>query len=121
MSQAILIVEDDADLRMLIGRALSLEGYKVHEAENGVEAIRSLDGMDCPGLVLVDLMMPGMDGASFVKNLKNHPQCQLTKIVVVSGWDDLPAKAAAIGVDGFLRKPVDLETLYGEVERLLKT
>lgn len=63
--------------------------------------------------------MPNMDGVEFIAKLREHPKCKISKVVIVSGWDNLKIKARELGADGFLRKPVDLSSLFSELEKQL--
>lgn len=91
------------------------------EATNGRMALDKLDADPCPNLVLVDLSMPQMDGADFIKQLRQHPKCAATKVAIVSGWDDLASRAKTLGANGYIRKPVDIVSLQREVLRLTQT
>ncbi len=115
----VLIVEDDAALRRLYQRVLSLEDFSVLQAVDGREALKMLDQSACPDLVLMDLSMPTMDGPDFIRALRKHPKCSRVKVMIVSGWDDVAARAEALGADGYIRKPVDLNDLQREVARLI--
>lgn len=94
-----------------------MENYSVHEASNGHEAFEKMENTLCPDLILLDLSMPQMDGAEFIERLREHPTCSKTKVVIVSGWDNLSARAKDLGAAGSIRKPVDLLDLYKEVGR----
>lgn len=111
----ILVVEDDAVSRRLLQRALAISGFVVHIAEDGQVALEKLDLEPCPDIILLDLSMPNIDGATFVKELRVHGSCSKTKIVVMSGWDDVSERAKALGADAYIRKPIDL----GLLERTL--
>lgn len=108
----VLIVEDDDDTRRLLAEWLEQEGYPVVEARDGLEGLTALVGHR-PGIVLLDLRMPGMDGVQFRRAQRCLPDYLLAHVpvVVVSGVDDADAQAAAIGATGVLRKPIDRETL----------
>lgn len=113
----VLIVEDSIDLRELFTRALQAESYSVVTADDGAQALHALDAGLRPDVILFDLNMPEMDGDTFLSNLRKHPDCSHVNAVVVSGIDGLAAKAKDMGANGFLRKPVDLSSLYREVAR----
>ena len=97
-----------------------LENFKVLQASNGLEALAVLEVEPCPDLILMDLSMPNMDGAEFIRKLKTHPKCSNVKVIVISGWDDLAERAKTLGADGHLRKPVDLIKLQREVQRMIR-
>ncbi len=118
-NKTILVVDDSVDMRALLSQALSLESYRVITASNGKEALELLEKKTCPDLVLVDLSMPEMDGKEFVRRLHQYPGCGGTKVVLISGWDDLEQKSKALQADGYLRKPIDLQNLYQQIPRYL--
>jgi CheY-like chemotaxis protein len=115
----ILIVEDDDDIRESLGMFLDLEGYTVEFAANGRDALGMLDrpGAPRPRLILLDLMMPVMNGIEFHQALRRRPELANLPVVVLSGDPNAEQKAAAMGVAGALRKPVDGARLL-EVMRL---
>jgi CheY-like chemotaxis protein len=118
-SGTILIVEDDAVSRRLYQKALSMERFSVVQAINGQEALEMLNSDSCPDLVMMDLSMPTMDGADFIRALREHPKCAEVKVMIVSGWEDLATRAKDLGADGYISKPVDLNALQKEVRRLI--
>jgi len=107
----VLVVDDDNDQRKLLGSILELRGYSVETAENGRDALMKMRRGERPCLVLLDLMMPIMDGWKFWKELVNDQTLAATPVVVVSGVAEFPA-ARSIGAVAHLRKPVDLTKLY---------
>jgi CheY-like chemotaxis protein len=119
-SKTILVVEDNPDFRRVFSKALELEHYDVLEAADGTEAFDLLKNSACPDLILLDLSMPNMNGAEFLKRLRDTPKCSKAKVVVLSGWDNLAVRARDLGADGYIPKPVDLGGLYEEVRRHLQ-
>jgi CheY-like chemotaxis protein len=115
----ILVVEDDAAIRGLVSDFLRDDGYQVREAGNGLEALeRMREGR--PDLIVLDLMMPIMDGWQFVEACRSQPGCQDVPIVVTSASHDLSRTAerlTALGVRTCLAKPFDLDGLLALVER----
>lgn len=109
----ILLVEDTDDIREMIAELLEAEGYLVYQAENGQAALACLERMNGePGLVLLDLMMPIMNGHELMKVL--HESHRLASLPVVI----LSAGGSASEVEGarrFIRKPADLQTLLSLV------
>jgi CheY-like chemotaxis protein len=103
--KAILLVEDNDDIRELYGGFLRREGYTVYEAENGLEALETMEKLqETPCLVLLDLMMPIMSGPEFLKVLGESDRLALMPIVVLSaGGQPTDAPEAK----KFIRKPVD--------------
>lgn len=109
MSSTVFIVEDDADTREMLGRFLELEGYRVETAANGRQALERLDigGPVC--VILLDLMMPVMDGWQFRREQVRHSRHSKIPVIVVSaaGRD----RIAQIDANDYLTKPVDLDRL----------
>jgi len=115
----ILVVEDDAAIRGLVSEVLRDDGYQVWEATNGVEALESLRQAR-PDLIVLDLMMPVMDGWTFVEECRRKEWCGEVPIVVTSASHDLPRTAdqlRALGVRTCLAKPFDVDGLLALVER----
>jgi PAS domain S-box-containing protein len=101
----VLIVEDDAGIRGLLRRILEKEGWEVDEAENGRAALDLVIGQTVPpNLILLDLMMPRMNGFVFVSELRMSPAHRTIPIVVVTARDVSPEDR--LKLDGFIQKPV---------------
>jgi two-component system response regulator len=115
----ILVVEDDDAIRGLVSEVLRDDGYQVREATNGLEALESLR-QTRPDLIVLDLMMPVMNGWTFVQQCRRTKGCAEVPIVVTSASHDLPRTAdqlRALGVRTYLSKPFDVEKLLALVER----
>jgi CheY-like chemotaxis protein len=112
----ILVVDDNDALRENISEALELEGYLVEAVAGGRQALEALSRDPLPGLVLVDMMMPGMSGRELVAALRGDPRLAPLKIVLVSGL--APARDA-LPVDAVLGKPFGVAALLAIVDRLL--
>ncbi len=117
--QAILIVDDDDDIRELLAEFLTDEGYKVLTARNGLDALTQLGaGGARPCLILLDLMMPVMNGFQFLEAFRSDPALTPIPVAVVSAHAGLgPAERAAIAAPIFA-KPLKLSTLLEVVGRL---
>ena len=105
----ILVVEDDDDIRNLLKLSLELEGYKVFTAENGQIALDILLQIPKPCLILLDLMMPVMNGWDFVEGLEKDVTLATIPVVIVSAFTELKKTIAS---KGFIKKPVDLDVLF---------
>jgi signal transduction histidine kinase len=116
-ARTLLVVEDDADIREALDGLLSMEGFHVTGCSNGREALDWLRSSPRPDLILLDLMMPVMDGWQFRVAQKDDPQ--LANIPVLALSADSTAKAAAIDAEAYLKKPVDYDTLIDTIDRLL--
>jgi CheY-like chemotaxis protein len=115
-NKKVLVVDDDRDIRDVVADALEAEGYRVVTATDGRDAIHLLRGAgDMPSLILLDLMMPGMDGAQFRAEQQRDPVLEAIPVVVLSADAGLGAKAKSLGVAGHLKKPVTLEMLLETV------
>ncbi|HEX6288741.1 MAG TPA: response regulator [Herpetosiphonaceae bacterium] len=113
----ILIVEDDLAIREALTEILEDEGYQVQGAANGQEAIQLLRERTPPCLILLDLMMPVMNGWQFRAEQKQDPVLAPVPVVVISADSDLKTKAAAIEAVDYLPKPVQLTRLLDTIEQ----
>ncbi len=111
----VLIVEDDADLREMMAQLLSLEGFRTEAVENGRDALQYLERGGRPELILLDLMMPVMDGWEFRRRQMQDPALATVPVVVLSALD--PARASELGGAAFLKKPLDFDRLLELVRR----
>lgn len=120
MQTRILIVEDNREFRFLVARYLSKLGYTVIEAEDGLEGLRKAE-QEKPDLIVLDIMLPGMDGYVVCRQIRQHPELAGTPVLM------LTAKAAMgdektgfeVGADDYLTKPVDLSVLAERIQSLL--
>jgi CheY-like chemotaxis protein len=117
MVKRILIVEDDLDIRDVLTQVLEFEGYQVVGVGNGREALDYLRNNPRPGLILLDLMMPVMDGWQFRAQQQQDPELNQIPVVILSADGNVYQKAATIRAAGYLKKPVELETLLDTVGR----
>ena len=113
----ILIVEDDPAIRETLAEILEYEGHAVVTAKDGCDALERLNGGLQPGLILLDLMMPGVSGWGLAGQLRQNPALAEVPIVVISGVHDLEQQATQLGAAGFLNKPVEVERLLEFVTR----
>ncbi len=109
----ILVVEDDADALAALGDLLESHGYAVASACNGAEALEVLGRSPLPNLIVLDLLMPTMDGWEFRRRQKKDPRIAHIPVVVVSA----SSAAKPIDADSILRKPVDIDRLLETVAR----
>ena len=108
---SVLLVEDDDFIRQEISEALRDEGYRVVTAAHGREALQALSDGVVPSVVLLDLMMPVMNGWEFLKAFKREEKYACVPVVILSAFAD---RATIIGGDAIsvLRKPVNLSSLF---------
>ncbi len=118
MNATVLIVEDDLDTREMLGRFLELEGFKVETAENGKRALERLGSGVGACVILLDLMMPVMDGWQFrQEQIRNSALADIPVIVVSAAGRERLEKIQA---DAYLSKPVDLDELLGCVTQFCR-
>ena len=112
----ILIVDDDADIRRLLTTFLTFKGYSTLSAANGQEALTHLQQPQVfPQLILLDQMMPVMDGVAFQHAQRQDPQLATIPVVVMSAVENLQAQTRPLA-EGYLPKPIDFEALLNLVE-----
>jgi CheY-like chemotaxis protein len=118
MGKRVLIVEDDGDLREVLSQVLQEEGYSVEEAMHGLQALDRLrDGSGLPCVILLDLTMPIMNGWQFRSEQTQDPELRGIPVVVLSAGANLADEVSALGVQEYIRKPVQLGQLLKTVER----
>jgi CheY-like chemotaxis protein len=111
----VLIVEDDADLREMMAQLLTLEGFRAETVANGRDALEYLRRGDRPEIILLDLMMPVMDGWEFRRRQRADPAVADVPVVVLSALD--ATRATDLQETAFLKKPLDFERLLQLVRR----
>ena len=117
----VLVVDDDPAMRMLMCESLVQAGYEVVEVENGVEAIATFEELQ-PDAVLLDVMMPEMDGFETCLKLRKLPGGEHTPVLMVTGLDDIDSihKAFEVGATDFVAKPINWVMLAYRVRYLLR-
>jgi CheY-like chemotaxis protein len=111
----VLIIEDDDDIREALSLLLQDEGYAVHAAQNGAEGLEIMSSETAPPrVILLDLMMPVMNGWEFLATRRQDPQLARVPVVVVSATGN-PTQLG--GATAFLRKPVDMQRLLEVVHQ----
>ena len=118
MSRPLLVVDDDTDLREALEEVLRDAGYEVMGASNGKHALEVLAALPLlPGLVLLDMMMPVLDGGGFARAMRQVPEWRGIPVLVFSASANARQVAEEIGACGHMRKPVDVDTLLEAVAR----
>ncbi len=115
---SILVVDDDDSIRSLLEQELSEGGYLIEQATNGKQALECIR-KNRPDLIILDVMMPEMNGFDVAAILKNDPQTMDIPIIILSIIQD-KARGFRIGVDRYLTKPIDTAQLFQEVGNLLE-
>ncbi|MEN8006930.1 MAG: response regulator [Candidatus Krumholzibacteriota bacterium] len=116
----ILVVEDDPDLRRILKLQLTTRGFGITEAENGAEGFKAIRN-EVPDCVILDLMMPVMDGFGFLKRVRSLMDTKDVPILILTASEDERNRVRGFQyqADAYMSKPYDLEKLTREVERLL--
>jgi two-component system cell cycle response regulator DivK len=116
----IVVVDDNAASRELIREALDRPGYRITEAADGRTGL-DLILADQPDLVLLDIQLPGLDGYSLVRTLRQNPRCGRLKILAITAFamQGDRERALAAGFDGYITKPISTYQLEEQVEELL--
>ncbi|MDQ7096736.1 [Fe-Fe] hydrogenase large subunit C-terminal domain-containing protein [Desulfosporosinus sp. PR] len=117
LEKKILVVDDNANIRIFLRQELEAAGHAVLEAEDGLKAIALVNSEE-PDLILLDVMMPGINGFDVAAVLKNDPRTLNIPVVILSIVEDA-ARGYLIGVDGYFTKPVNIDKLLGKVTELL--
>ena len=115
----ILLVEDDEDLSEVLTDLLIECGYRVATATHGLEALSYLEANPLPSLILLDWMMPVMDGEEFVRQKAQTPSIAQVPVFLLSARGDPPATMVALGIQRVFRKPLLFEQLKLAIESVL--
>lgn len=119
MGKTILVVDDSASLRQVVGIALKSSGYEVIEGCDGKEALAKLDGRKL-NLIISDVNMPNMDGIAFVKAVKQLPNYKFTPIIMLTteSQESKKAEGQAAGAKAWVVKPFKPEQMLAAVSKL---
>jgi two-component system cell cycle response regulator DivK len=117
----ILYVEDNPDNRMLVRRILGSEGYTVHEADSATKAFEVLKTLH-PDLILMDINMPEMDGYTLTAHIRSLPNMGTVPIVALTAnvMKGDRERSLEAGCDGYIQKPIDIDTIATQIERFMK-
>ena len=115
----VLVVDDEDALRMLLKDELTLHGFDVSDAENGMVAIDKLN-KDHFDLVVLDIKMPEMDGIEVLRNIREQNLSK--KVIMLTGVDELKVarESMNLGANDFITKPYDFQKLFACIDRVLK-
>ena len=118
---SVMVVDDDPNALDIVRTFLESKGYQVTTAKDGNEALAQLEEVR-PAIVLLDVMMPGMDGWEVARVIKNHPDFSSTRVVMLTARSDFADKHEGLraGADDYIVKPIQLRELGERVERNLK-
>ncbi len=112
----ILVVDDDPDLNATICLVLQMSGFETRSASNGREALESVEKYR-PNLVVLDMLMPVMDGWEFARELRNRHGFEVP-VIVVTAAEHAKVRADQVKAEGFLSKPFIIDDLVGLAQRL---
>ena len=117
----ILYIEDNQDNRKLVRRVLEADGYAFDEAKNAQEALEYLNAKS-PNLILMDISMPDIDGYALTAKIKAMPEFTKTPIIAMTAnvMRGDRERSLEAGCDGYIQKPIDIDTLTQQVERYIK-
>jgi CheY-like chemotaxis protein len=117
----IMVVDDEPDILAMVEMILNRKGYETILAEGGEEALKLL-GETKPDLILLDLMMPRMDGTEFLRRLRSDENLRDIPVIVVSVRSTIEkeSREAMELADDYITKPIDIPTLYATIEEKLK-
>lgn len=120
-SGKILIVDDESSSRAALEALLRREGFEVYDVPDGLSALSACATIH-PDLILLDVLMPGMDGFEVCKRIKARPETRLTPVVLITGLSETEDRIKGInaGADDFLSKPIDLNELLARTRSLIK-
>ncbi|HTE18621.1 MAG TPA: response regulator [Armatimonadota bacterium] len=121
MGRRVLVVEDEPENRLFIGLMLRTEGYDVQEAEDGPSAFSVLASDPHPDLILLDVMMPGLNGWQVFAKLREDPRWAHIPVVMLTALAQRSdvERAVQLGVDGYLTKPFEPADLIHKIEETL--
>jgi CheY-like chemotaxis protein len=117
-SASLMIVDDDEDIREMTKLVLEIEGHCVATASDGLEAWQRIEAGESPSLILLDLMMPRMDGEQFLHALRASARASIP-VVIISGHNAASVKARELGANDCLTKPIELDDLIEMVGRFV--
>ena len=113
---SMMVIEDDEGVRESIAVLLREEGHTVETASGGAEALRLLRQRPLPTLIVLDLMMPEMDGIDFRRAQLADPALRDIPVIIISARPDVAQQAAALGAEDFLQKPMSFAELLHVVQ-----
>ncbi|MDD5629342.1 MAG: response regulator [Elusimicrobia bacterium] len=123
----IMVIDDEADVLLLVEAILTRAGHEVSTCSSGLETLKKLGlqpddaSAELPDLLVLDIMMPKMDGYSVITMVRDNPRTRAIPILVISALDKIPRSSSSpVLMDGYLTKPFTHKDLFGNVEKLLK-
>jgi len=120
LNRFVLIVDDEPMARTLLRLMLARAGYSVSEAQDGLDALKKIE-MSQPDVVVLDVMMPGMDGFTVCKTLREKEDTSKLPVIMLSAKSDMESinKGLSVGANKYLTKPISSDELNRHVQELL--
>lgn len=120
MERTILVVDDSATVRKFVSVSLSMQGFRVVTAEDGMDALEKLP-REHVDLIITDLNMPNMDGMELARSLRSNPVYQELPIIILTSLQEksLKSESEKLGINSFLNKPFSLEKVQYEVAKYI--
>jgi CheY-like chemotaxis protein len=116
----ILVVDDLSDNLLLLQTVLEAEGYEVDTANSGSLALAKVEATP-PDLILLDVMMPGMNGYEVTRQIRQNHNIPFIPILLVTAYEDINAiQGLALGANDFIRKPIEFDILLARIEAFLQ-
>lgn len=116
MQGAILVVDDDPDIRLMVSMLLRRRQFPVETAESGASALEQVKKHGRPDMILLDLMMPDMDGWTFRQKMLEDVELAGVPVILLSAANDVARHAARLGVAAYLTKPFESSSLFRLIE-----
>lgn len=120
MERTILVVDDSATVRKFVSVSLSMQGFRVLTAEDGMDALEKLP-CEPVDLIITDLNMPNMDGMELVRTLRSNPTYKELPIIILTSLQEkaLKSESQKLGISSYLNKPFSLEKVQYEVAKYI--
>lgn len=120
MKPLILVVDDEDETRLMLRILLEMKGFQVEEAVDGLDALNKVNDVN-PDIMILDVMMPNMDGLTVCRRLRNQPETTTLPIILLSGKTHLNADVEGLeaGANAYMSKPADVKKLVEKVNQLL--
>lgn len=120
MSKRILLIDDDSNVANYVKFRLQKKGYDLHHIDNGLDGVDAIKDLN-PDLVILDMMMPGIDGREVAEIVNEQKLMDLSRIIVLSGKEESEEVKALfdLGIHDYLQKPINIDNLVVRIERAL--
>ena len=116
-AKTVLVIDDEATTRTIIRQTLAKSGYEVLTAQSGEQGL-AIAKQNIPDIIMIDVLMPGMDGFMLLKEIKRQDALRDKPIIVLTSRENVGDTLRRFGADSFLNKPVDPVVLLKEIEKL---